>query len=122
MPLTGPEQLALGASAAVESFAGAALLLRPRTFVLSTYGMRAVDPMTLKFARTSGVALASLGVLSGACLVADEAPVTTLAALALYHAGAAANNVAASGGGGVALLHATLCGSLLGCLALRSKK
>lgn len=61
---------------------------------------------------TAGIALACLGLLSGLCVAADEAPPAVVTTLLLYNVGACANNAVQSGGAVVALVHAALAAGL----------
>ena len=88
--------LPLVASTLLEAFAGASLLLRPAPFIRRLYG-RDPDALTVKFARTSGVALLSLALLSALCVAGGAAPREALLTLLAYHVGAAANNWLAAG-------------------------
>ena len=61
---------------------------------------------------TSGIALSCLGLLSGLCVVAQDAPPAVIATLLLYNLGACANNAVQRGGAMVALVHAALAAGL----------
>lgn len=88
--------LALAAAAALELFAGASLLLQPQRFIARTYGEVHSTALTLKFARTSGVALLCLGLLGLLALHEGHAPPCVVVTLVAYNAGAAANNITES--------------------------
>ena len=61
---------------------------------------------------TAGIALSCLGVLSGLCVAAEDAPPAVVTTLLLYNLGACANNAVQSGGAVVALVHAALAAGL----------
>ena len=61
---------------------------------------------------TAGIALSCLGLLSGLCVAAQDAPPAVITTLLLYNLGACANNAVQRGGAVVALVHAALAAGL----------